>query len=385
VSKLNVHLQPTGTAGEQKLEGLIYEESSGAPGALLGTTTAEVFKSTNPEGWYELPFPTAVKLAAGSYWIGFISGATADVEAFNYEKVTSALDYNVNVFTSGPSNPFGTPTVSSLQMSLYATYTAGEAPKAPVDSILPTISGTAETGQTLTATTGTWTESPTGYTYQWESCASGCKVVKWTAIAGATKSTYAVTGEVGSTLRVTVTASNAGGKEAAHSAQTLAVTQGPSTIGTTTVGPSAESDPANLKGVNKYELAKSSVSKLSIYLQPTGTAGEQKIEGVIYAAEASGGAPGALDATSTPIIFKATSAAGWYELPFATAVKLAAGNYWIGFLSGATANVAAFRYETVASALDYNVNVFTSGPSTPFGTPTIVGLQLSLYATYTAE
>jgi len=127
------------------------------------------------------------------------------------------------------------------------------------------------------------------------------------------------------------------------------------------------------------------VSKLSIYLQPTGTAGEQKIEGVIYAAEASGGAPGALDATSTPIIFKATSAAGWYELPFATAVKLAAGNYWIGFLSGATANVAAFRYETVASALDYNVNVFTSGPSTPFGTPTIVGLQLSLYATYTAE
>ena len=276
-------------------------------------------------------------------------------------------------------------------MSLYATYTAGEAPKAPVDSTVPTISGTAETGQTLTATTGTWTESPTGYTYQWERCkATTCtSKVLGEKITGATKSTYSpVTEDVGDTLRVAVTASNSGGasKEPAYSLATATVKQGPSTFGTTTVGPSAESDPANLKGVSKYTLAKAgSVSKLSIYLQPTGTAGEQKIEGVIYAAEASGGAPGALDATSTPITFKSTNTAGWYELPFATAVKLAAGSYWIGFLSGATANIAAFRYETVTSALDYNVNVFTSGPSTPFGTPTVVSLQLSLYATYTAE
>jgi len=40
---------------------------------------------------------------------------------------------------------------------------------APVNSVLPVISGTAQTGSTLTASTGTWTNSPTGYTYQWQS------------------------------------------------------------------------------------------------------------------------------------------------------------------------------------------------------------------------
>ena len=37
----------------------------------------------------------------------------------------------------------------------------------PVNSTLPSISGTPEPGGTLTATTGTWTNSPTCYTYQW--------------------------------------------------------------------------------------------------------------------------------------------------------------------------------------------------------------------------
>ena len=36
----------------------------------------------------------------------------------------------------------------------------------PTNSAVPTISGTARVGQTLTATTGTWTHNPTSFTYQ---------------------------------------------------------------------------------------------------------------------------------------------------------------------------------------------------------------------------
>jgi subtilase family serine protease len=74
----------------------------------------------------------------------------------------------------------------------------------------PTISGTAEQAQTLTAGHGEWSGSPSGYTEQWELCSAtgtGC-----TAISGATTSTYALpSSAVGKTVRVQVTASNASG------------------------------------------------------------------------------------------------------------------------------------------------------------------------------
>ena len=39
----------------------------------------------------------------------------------------------------------------------------------PVNIVPPAITGTAQAGATLTAGTGTWTNSPTGYAYQWRS------------------------------------------------------------------------------------------------------------------------------------------------------------------------------------------------------------------------
>ena len=38
----------------------------------------------------------------------------------------------------------------------------------PVNTAAPTVSGTAQVGQTLTVTNGSWDNSPTGYTYQWQ-------------------------------------------------------------------------------------------------------------------------------------------------------------------------------------------------------------------------
>ena len=82
---------------------------------------------------------------------------------------------------------------------------------APTNTAAPSISGTAQVGQTLTASPGTWTSGVTPtYAYQWRTCdsgGSGCA-----DIAGATSPTYTpVTGDAGSTIKVNVSATNAGG------------------------------------------------------------------------------------------------------------------------------------------------------------------------------
>jgi hypothetical protein len=86
----------------------------------------------------------------------------------------------------------------------------------PQNTAAPTISGTAKEGSTLTASTGTWTNSPTSFAYQWQRCASdgtGCGDVN-----GATDETYTPTsGDVSHTARVVVTATNADGKATASS------------------------------------------------------------------------------------------------------------------------------------------------------------------------
>ena len=74
----------------------------------------------------------------------------------------------------------------------------------PADTAAPVISGTPSAGQTLSCSTGTWTNSPTGYAYQWNRDGS--------AIPGATGSSYTVQGaDQGHTLTCTVIASNSAG------------------------------------------------------------------------------------------------------------------------------------------------------------------------------
>ena len=102
---------------------MIYADSGGSPSSLIAVSNQLTFASTNAAGWYDLTFATPVKLAAGTYWIGFMSGATSGVAGFRWDSVSASRALNSNTFTSGPSNPFGSFTTDSEQMSLYATYT----------------------------------------------------------------------------------------------------------------------------------------------------------------------------------------------------------------------------------------------------------------------
>jgi hypothetical protein len=90
-------------------------------------------------------------------------------------------------------------------------------PSAPVNTVLPAITGTAQVGETLTATPGTWTgrETPS-LSYQWN--------VDGSPVPGANALTYQpVAADEGDTITVTVTGTNWAGAASATSAATSAV------------------------------------------------------------------------------------------------------------------------------------------------------------------
>jgi parallel beta-helix repeat protein len=94
---------------------------------------------------------------------------------------------------------------------------------APGNTAAPQITGDAVPGGTLTATTGTWSNHPTSFADQWRECNTSGDACH--DIPGATKSTYVLAeSNLGDTIRVAVTATNAAGSTSATSDATHLVT-----------------------------------------------------------------------------------------------------------------------------------------------------------------
>jgi hypothetical protein len=129
---------------------------------------------------------------------------------------------------------------------------------APTNTAPPTISGTPTVGETLTASPGTWTATPTAYAYQWLRCTTGGN--SCVAVANGTQKTYTLVGaDAGHTIRVRVTATNADGSGTVESAQTATVvaassaaapknTSPPTISGTPKVGEQLTADPGTWTG-----------------------------------------------------------------------------------------------------------------------------------------
>lgn len=118
------------------------------------------------------------------------------------------------VVTTGPAPPITIVASGAPPITLFnedGSLWSAAAPAAPANTVLPVISGTAMVGQTISATTGTWTGSPTPtYAYQWKRAGA--------SIGGATASTYLlVVLDTGALITVTVTATNSEGSASATS------------------------------------------------------------------------------------------------------------------------------------------------------------------------
>ena len=157
-----------------------------------------------------------------------ISAATSSSFTLRSADVSHTIDVVVTATNGGGS----TPSTSSP--------TPVVTPLAPVNSGAPVVSGSAQQGQVLSASSGTWSNSPSSYGYQWEDCngsGSGCS-----NIGGATSSSYTLkSADVGDTVVVVVTATNAGGSASSASSATSVVTAAaPVNTGAPTVSGTAQ-------------------------------------------------------------------------------------------------------------------------------------------------
>jgi hypothetical protein len=99
---------------------------------------------------------------------------------------------------------FGMMLAPALASALEEVTPTTKAALAPVNTAAPTLTGTAALGQTLTCSTGTWANNPTGFSYTW--LRSGVP------IGGQAGNTYVVqAADQGHTISCQVTAGNGGG------------------------------------------------------------------------------------------------------------------------------------------------------------------------------
>jgi Hypothetical glycosyl hydrolase family 15 len=154
-----------------------------------------------------------------------IGGATSSTKALSTADVGRTLRVIVTA-----SNRNGSAAATSAQTAVVVSAASPPPPPPPTTALppsntsLPTISGTAQQGQTMTSGTGSWSgTTPMTYSYQWQRCDSGGG--SCAPVAGATSSTDLLgSADVGSTMRVSVTASNSVGSATASSAATAVVT-----------------------------------------------------------------------------------------------------------------------------------------------------------------
>jgi hypothetical protein len=126
--------------------------------------------------------------------------------------LTNGTTYYVAVYALGP--------VGSGASSFTSPVSATPTSAAPANTVLPVITGTPHTLTALTVSNGTWTNSPTSFTYQWQS--GGVNV-------GTNANSYTIqNSDIGNTITCIVSAVNASGTTTATSAATGTVVAGSS-------------------------------------------------------------------------------------------------------------------------------------------------------------
>ena len=151
--------------------------------------------TNNPESYSYQWYKTSV---------GLISGATSS----SYTVQAADNGYTLYCIVTA-TNGGGSATATSNTTST-VTY------QAPVNTVLPAITGSPIVETTLSVSNGSWNNGPTSYAYQWKRGGS--------PIGGATSSSYTITSsDNGYTLSCTVTATNNGGSTAATSSSTSTV------------------------------------------------------------------------------------------------------------------------------------------------------------------
>ncbi|HWX44650.1 MAG TPA: hypothetical protein VNY52_04930, partial [Solirubrobacteraceae bacterium] len=216
----------------------LYTNAGSQPGSLLGTGS---IPSPHAGGWNTVTVAPTQLVSGGTYWLAVLgTGGTLRYRdrAHGPCKALTSAQTNLRALSStwSTATAYATCPISAYLTAATSTFPveppgpveltppvessppveSPPPPAAPTNSSLPTIGGTATLGQTLSATTGAWTGSPSTYAYQWQDCDSaGANCAN---VSSATSATYKLgSGDVGHTVRVVVSASNSAGQTPATS------------------------------------------------------------------------------------------------------------------------------------------------------------------------
>lgn len=130
------------------------------------------------------------------------TGGGGDGGGMNNNPVATAGQANTGSGGGGGQNGPGGAGGSGVVIIRFATV--------PVNSVAPSISGTLQTGDVLTALTGTWSGAPSSYSYQWKHASTSGGT--YTNIASETSSTYTIVdADIGDYFKVEVNATNING------------------------------------------------------------------------------------------------------------------------------------------------------------------------------
>lgn len=181
--------------GTTSFSGSMTDESSGP-----GSWSLEI-KPTSSSTW-QTACSTASPTSGSTYGCSVNTATYAD----GIYDIRAKMTDQVSAANGGPNTSSTSPISVRIQ----------NVP--PSNAAAPTVSGTSADGQTLTASSGTWSGTPLASTdYQWQRCDSvgdGCA-----NLGGQRGSAYTATSvDIGHTLRVSVTVNNIAGSATATSA-----------------------------------------------------------------------------------------------------------------------------------------------------------------------
>src|ERR1700733_791611 len=247
-TSINVYLRNANQA--TTLIAGLYADNGGRPGALdaVGSLT-----SPKPGTWNSVPI-RSTRITPGTYWVAVLpkggtlsfreraqsactsqrsSGGHLVALPTSWAPGTTESGCPVSAYVDGTLTPSSTDSGGSSSTTTTATTTPDPITLPPVNTGAPTISGDAVDGDTLTSSNGSWADSPTSYTYQWQGCATSTLGLVCDDIVGATGSSYTLTkSDVGSAVRVVVTGANSAGSTSATSVETAVVTLPPAPANT---------------------------------------------------------------------------------------------------------------------------------------------------------
>lgn len=356
---------PLSTSANSNTTAVITANSPNAPtigtATVAGTTSATVTftESTNNGG---SAITSHYVFATPSVGGGQIVG-NSPITATGLSPGTSYT------FTIATNNGVGTSPQSASSNSI-TTW------QVPANSVAPSVTGTATAGQTLTCSTGTWTGVPLSFTYAYQWKRGGSTNI------GTNSNTYVlVSGDVGSTISCTVTATNSGGSTSANSNSTSTVISvtvpGAPTIGSAVVtGPTT----ASVSWTAPASDGGATITSYTAVASPGGTQNTAGISGsgsvtvtnltpsntytfTVYATNSvgNGAASAASNSITTPALYttpqQSRVAFGRNAGPFSTANTISN----TGAVSGDTTSAGTARAGPAGTTFGSNQGVFIYG------------------------